>query len=257
MRYLNAFALPELASDLPPTGVSVAIDVLRATTTITTALRSGAERVLPFETVEEALIAKRGLVERRPDEASKIVLGGERGGLPIEGFDFGNSPDLYTPENVEGKTLLFTTTNGTKAILSCRGIVLLAGFVNAEAVVRRILSESAETISIVCAGTNGGFTEEDLLLAGLLVDRLTRRSSEFALNVQAEVAREFWRERAATPLVEALKASTGGKNLRKIGLTKDIYDAANLDAFEEVAEFRVGEIKLDSRFKRQTNVQTH
>lgn len=251
MKKIDVYALPELAPELPFDGASVAIDVLRATTTITTALHAGAEKVLPFETVEETLEAKTVLSKRRPEIADRLRLGGERGGLPIPGFDLGNSPDLYTRESVEGKTLLFTTTNGTKAILSCRGTAILAAFVNAEAVVQRLLRDDRDTISIVCAGTDGQYTEEDLLLAGLLTDRLTLRVKGFALNVQAEVAREQWRQQRSRPLVDLLKESRGGQNLRRVKLTKDIVDAAKLDSIDAVPEFRVGEIKLDSAFARK------
>ena len=250
MKQINVYPTPELTPDLPMNGTSVAIDVLRATTTITTALRSGAAKVLPFETVEETVAAKETLLSRKPENAENVRLGGERGGTPIPGFDFGNSPDEYTPETVAGKTLLFTTTNGTKAILRCRGTVILACFLNAQAVVERLLRDRPETVSIVCAGTDGQYTEEDLLLAGLLADRITLRDGEYKLNVQAEVSREQWRERRYKPLVELLKESRGGVNLRKVKLTKDVVDAAKIDSLDAVSEFRVGEIRLDSEFQR-------
>lgn len=246
---LDVYALPELAPELPPDGASVAIDVLRATTVIATALASGAEKVVPFRTVDETFAAKKAILESRPDAAGRILLGGERKGLPIDGFDLGNSPDLYDAATVDGKTLLFTTTNGTKAILRCRGVVLTAAFVNAQAVVERLLRDGFSQISLVCAGTDGQYTEEDLLLAGLLADRLTLAETGFALNVQAEVAREHWRQTRSTPLVESLSASRGGQNLKRIRLSKDVADAARVDSLDVVPEYRVGEIRLDSAFK--------
>ena len=250
MKKIDVYPLPDLAPELPINGVSVAVDVLRATTTIATALAAGAEKVVPFETVEETLEAKRVFLARRPEDRDRVKLGGERNAVPIDGFDFGNSPNQYVPDALAGKTLLFTTTNGTRAILSCRGTVLLAAFVNANAVDERILREESDVVSIVCAGTDGQYTEEDLLLAGLLVDRLTLRSSDYALNVQAEVSREQWRRRRSTPLVDALKESRGGQNLRRAKLLGDVADAAKLDSLDVVPEFRVGEIKLDSAFQK-------
>ncbi len=250
MKKIDVYPLPDLAPELPINGVSVAVDVLRATTTIATALAAGAEKVVPFETVEETLEAKRVFLARRPEDRDRVKLGGERNAVPIDGFDFGNSPNQYVPDALAGKTLLFTTTNGTRAILSCRGTVLLAAFVNANAVVERILREESDVVSIVCAGTDGQYTEEDLLLAGLLVDRLTLRSSDYALNVQAEVSREQWRRRRSSPLVDALKESRGGQNLRRAKLLGDVADAARLDSLDVVPEFRVGEIKLDSAFQK-------
>lgn len=248
MKKIDVYALPDLAPELPINGSSVAIDVLRATTTITTALSVGAEKVVPFETIEEAFAAKKAILASRPSDAERIKLGGERGGLPIDGFDFGNSPSGYTSETIGGKTLLFTTTNGTKAILRCRGSVILASFLNAEATVRRLLQDDRETISIICAGTNGQYTEEDLLLAGLLTDRLTLRARGYALNVHAEVAREQWRKMRSTPLIELLKESRGGRNLRRVKLGKDLVDVAKIDSVDVVPEFRVGAIRLDDAF---------
>ncbi len=243
-RRLDVYALPALAQDLSPVGVSVAIDVLRATTTITTALANGALRVLPFEKVEETFAAKRRILEDRPEAAKDVLLGGERGGLPIHDFDLGNSPDLYSRERIEGKTLLFTTTNGTKAILRCRGAALLASFLNAQAVVDHILASGADQVSIVCAGTDGQYTEEDLLLAGLLADRLTLSVEGFELNVHAEVAREQWRVSRRRPLADLLRDSRGGQKLKRIKLLKDVAAAAKLDSLNVVPEFRVGEIRL-------------
>ena len=243
---IDVYPLPSLVDELPDTGVCVAIDVLRATTTITTALANGALRVRPFETVEETFAAKRAILTAHPELEGRVLLGGERGGLPIDGFDLGNSPDLYSREQVEGKTLLFTTTNGTKAILRARGKRLLASFLNVDAVVKRILDAEFDAVSIVCAGTNGQYTQEDLLLAGCLVDRITFAREGYALNVQAEVSREEWRVSRSRPLAELLRESTGGQNLSRLKLGKDIVDAARINALDVVAEYRLGEIRLDS-----------
>ena len=152
---------------------------------------------------------------------------------------------LKPASKLEGKTILFTTTNGAKAILSCRGAVYIASFLNAEAVARRLLAPGApERVSIVCAGTDGQYTEEDLLLAGLLADRLTSGEEKFALNVQAEVVREQYRVGRGRPLVDALKASRGGQNLKRVKLLGDVYDAAKIDSLDVVPEFRDGEIRI-------------
>src|SRR5262245_57387196 len=111
LRPLNVHLLPELTTPEALTGgVVVVIDVLRATTTITTALAAGARRVIPCLDVADA----RAAAANSPE--GECVLGGERQGLRIEGFDLGNSPNEYTPASVGGKTLVFSTTNGTKAM---------------------------------------------------------------------------------------------------------------------------------------------
>ncbi len=245
---IDVYPLPSIARDLPVGGVSVAIDVLRATTTITTALANGAESVRPYETVKETFAAKRAILEMKPELEGKILLGGERGGLPINDFDLGNSPSLYSRDAVEGKSVLFTTTNGTKAILQCRGVVLLASFLNLTAVVDRIRRENRDLVSIVCAGTDGEYTEEDMLLAGAIVEKIAQLE-QVELNVQAEFVRYFWRENSGETLLKRLEQSRGGLNLKRIKLTKDIADAAKIDSLDVVAEFRVGVIKLDSAFE--------
>ena len=103
-----------------------------------------------------------------------------------------------------------------------------------------------DSVSIICAGTNGQYTQEDLLLAGCLVDKLTLSREGYALNVQAEVSREDWRTNRSRPLAELLRESTGGQNLSRLKLGKDIIDAARMNALDVVAEYRLGEIRLDS-----------
>src|SRR5688500_5209786 len=114
-RPLNVYLLPELASDQQLAGgVVVALDVLRASTTIVHALANGARQVVPCLEVEEA---RQMASQYAPGEA---LLGGEREGRKIEGFDLGNSPSEYTPAAVEGKVLIFSTTNGTRCLQRCR-----------------------------------------------------------------------------------------------------------------------------------------
>ena len=167
---LNVYALPRFVEpEEMAGGTAVVIDVLRATTTIVHALDAGADEIIPCLEVADAL----ALAGRFP--ADEVVLGGERHGLPIEGFQLGNSPDEYTPDRVGGKTVVLTTTNGTRAMIHARQAdeVLIAAFVNASAVVRRLFDR--EHVHILCAGTDGKISEDDVLLAGLLVERLQRQ----------------------------------------------------------------------------------
>src|SRR3989339_400165 len=138
----------------------VVIDVLRASTTIIHALNAGAAEIIPCGEVEQA----RALAADFPRE--EVVLGGERGGLPIDGFDLGNSPSEYTPDRVAGRTIVFTTTNGTRAMMRCRkaGRVLIGAFVNASAVAEQLVG--CERISLLCAGTEGEYSRDDILMAG-------------------------------------------------------------------------------------------
>ena len=154
---LNVHALPEVvtAEDLAGT-TAVVIDVLRATTTIVYALAAGARAVVPCLTIEAAHERAAAMA------AGTALLAGERGGLAIPGFDLGNSPTEFTPEQVGGKYVVLTTTNGTKALLHCRAAeqVLVAALANLSALCG-VLTDCPR-VELVCAGTDGHVTEEDL-----------------------------------------------------------------------------------------------
>ncbi|MCL2348845.1 MAG: 2-phosphosulfolactate phosphatase [Planctomycetaceae bacterium] len=239
---LNVYALPELMPDVSLAGsVSVVVDILRATTTMIHALASGAKRVIPCLQVEDAFQLRAERLQHDPNE--QILLGGERGGLRVEGFDLGNSPAHYTPEVVAGKTLLFSTTNGTRAIFRVltSDTVYPACFNNMSAVRDKLLPHSV--INIVCAGTDRQYTEEDILFAGFLVDQMMISQNRYALNAQAIAAREMWERNFSLAcrfgkkkihpetLAGILRQSRGGENLMQLGLGGDILSAAVIDAF--------------------------
>jgi 2-phosphosulfolactate phosphatase len=251
-RSLNVYALPKLVD--PPElagGIVVIIDVLRASTTIVHALEAGASQVIPCLEVDQARAAAAQLPE------NQRVLGGERHGLPIEGFDLGNSPGDYLPEKVEGKTVVFTTTNGTRAMLHARRAerVLIGAFVNATAVSRQLIGQ--QRIHLLCAGTHGQISEDDVLLAGMLVERIQREGGLiYEQNAQAITAREMWLHCFALPralgaeplepqrLAGQLCKSLGGRNLVAVGLERDILVAARVDRFQTVPEMDPEEVRI-------------
>jgi 2-phosphosulfolactate phosphatase len=233
VRQIDVYMLPDLVEPAALAGTTaVVIDVLRATTTVIHALAAGAMEVAPCLEVSEA---QRLASELGP----QAILGGERGGLAIPGFDLGNSPAEYMTEKVAGRTVVFTTTNGTRALLRCKAArrVLIGAFVNFSAVCRELAGE--ESIALVCAGTAGEVTREDTLLAGALTDDLAR-SRKCTLNDQAEIAADAWRTavRLLTdrPLGITLRASRGGRNLIDTGQANDIDLAAQIDRFDIVPE---------------------
>jgi 2-phosphosulfolactate phosphatase len=239
---LNVFALPKVvAPEEMADGVVVMIDVLRASTTICMALEAGAERVIPCLEVDDARRTAADL------PGGDVVLGGERQCQPIEGFDLGNSPRDYLPERVAGRTVVLTTTNGTRALqhahLARR--VLIGAFVNATAVFEQLIEQ--QQIHILCAGTNDMYSEDDALLAGMLVERLQRVGGlNYRQNAQAMTAREYWLSNFALPqavggepldpelLARKLAASTGGRPLMEQGFQQDVRDAAEVDLFSSV-----------------------
>ena len=158
-------ARPELTHDK----TVVVIDVLRATSVMLTALTNGAREVVPALYPEEAL--QKSLLFN----IDEVLLAGEQRAVKIEGFHLGNSPLEYTPEKVSGKTIIMSTTNGTKALNSCLNAreVLIGAFLNAEAVITELLDK--EEIVLFCSGTNNNFSLDDGLCAAMIIDGLATR----------------------------------------------------------------------------------
>jgi 2-phosphosulfolactate phosphatase len=213
-------------------GVAVVIDVLRASTTIITALANGAARVIPCGIVETA----RSLAAE--DESGNTLTGGERRGVKIEGFDLDNSPASYSRERVAGKTIAFTTTNGTAALLKTDGAarVLIGALVNRQAIVD-VLHADGRPVHLICAGTDGRLTSEDLLGAGAIAAGLTRFDDvELEDNATHNAARQ-WSETPGSQLLAALRGSSGGSNLVELGFDRDIVRAAEVDSIAIVPEY--------------------
>ena len=219
-------------------GVAVVVDVLRATTTIIHALAAGCTAVRPCAEVEEA----RQLAGQM--RAGRVLLGGERGGVPLPGFDLGNSPHEYTTQTCRDNTLVLTTSNGTRAILRAAEAerIALAGFVNYSAVCEQ-LQHDPRPIHIVCAGTEGEVALEDTLLAGALVDYLCE-TTEVRLNDSARLAWDCF-EHHGQVLLGSLEISSGGAKLRALGYDDDIRAAAQVDQFNLVPELRRDPLRVE------------
>lgn len=218
-------------------GVAVVIDVLRATTTIIHALAAGCSCVRPCVEVEEA----RQLAGSLP--AGKVILGGERDGKPLEGFDLGNSPGNYTCAICRGRTLVLTTTNGTRALLhaALAQRVLLAGFVNFSAVCEQLHAEK-RPIHVLCAGQAGAVALEDTLLAGAIVNCLHDRVGR--MNDGARLAWDCF-EHHGKVLEGALAVGEGGVGLTALGYDDDIHAAARVDVFALVPELRRDPLRVE------------
>jgi 2-phosphosulfolactate phosphatase len=176
--------------------------------------------------------------------AGRVLLGGERSGKPLTGFDLGNSPREYTCKVCRGSTLVMTTTNGTRALLKAAGATrtLLAGFVNYSAVCEQ-LRQDARPLHIICAGTEGRVTLEDTLLAGAFLDFLSD-VFEICLNDAARLAWDSF-DTHGRVLLGALEISHGGANLRRLGYDEDIKAAAQVDLFNIVPELRRDPLRVE------------
>lgn len=234
---LHVHFLPELTTPEALRGATVVmIDTLRSSVTITAALAAGAREVVPCVELEDVRIRSQDLPR------DEIALGGERGGVKIDLFDLGNSPSEYTAETVGDKTVLFTTTNGMKAIRRAHQAyeLLIGSPVNLTAICNAV----AETMNVhlICAGTNGQVTREDVLAAGAIVYQLSRKESAPELDDAALVAQAAWRNvvagalAAGEPLGQRLahefRATRGGRNLLKLGLENDLVLCADVDRYD-------------------------
>jgi 2-phosphosulfolactate phosphatase len=231
-------------------GLAVVVDVLRATTVMVQALASGAKAIVPCGEIEDAKKAYAGFPE------GSALLAGERGGLPIEGFDLGNAPSEFTREVCHDKTVVMTTTNGTRAVLASLDAerVYVASFGNLAATSREISvqflkKDHGHSVHIVCAGTEGHVSLEDSLLAGALVNQIAevwdfvREDSPIAArfgNDEALLAVTQWLEVEKLLRKRSLSKffclGRGGQNLLGIGRAADIEAAARVDEHWIVAE---------------------
>ena len=242
-----------LPGELPPgaTGehATVVIDVIRATTSITTALAAGAERVIPARTVEAARA-----------EAARLdgaLLCGERRGLPPSGFDLGNAPGEFDRETVAGRALVFTTTNGTAAIEAVQGAasVRLACFRNAGAVVRAVTADAARGgrgVAIVCAGRRGRVSMDDAWCAGHLVTRLAHAVEEATLTDGARAAEALY-SALGRPTAAGLARTAAGRALGAIGRAGDLRACATVDDLAVVPVWRDGALAIRGEMQRRGN----
>ncbi len=230
-------------------GVVVVIDVLRASTTIATALAAGAREIIPCLEVDDA---KRKAAELRNQS---VLLGGERHGKPIPGFNLGSSPREYTSQTVGDRMVVFTSTNGTRAMQLCTAAqtVFVGAFVTLSATVRRIAGGAA--IHLLCAGTEGEITREDVLFAGAVVDGVCASTeAKIDINDQARIARGTWRHMmgeldvhdpaAIERLAKNLRHTQGGHNLIALGMEQDIADAAQIDRYDFVPVLEVKQWRI-------------
>jgi 2-phosphosulfolactate phosphatase len=231
-----------LPSELDPGAVGemsiIVIDAIRATTSISTALAAGAARVVPVQSPVEAL--------ERAGEIPGALACGERNGLPPKGFDLGNSPDAYVPERVAGRTLVFTTSNGTAAMFRAADAqaLRLACFRNLGAVAAAVAREVREgagtrSIGILCAGRRGRVSMDDAWCAGHLVGRLVAAVPGLRLADGARAAR-LLALGLGLPRADGLADTDAGRALGGVGLIEDLEACARLDDLEVVPVWRSG-----------------
>jgi 2-phosphosulfolactate phosphatase len=214
----------------------VVFDIFRATSSVVAALANGAEAIIPVGEIPEALAIKR--------QSPAVLLAGERDGVRIgaalaEGteFDLGNSPREFVKEKVAGKTIVMTTTNGTRALRSCAraNAVLLGSFLNLQATADLILRGSPENLLLICSGTYDETAYEDALGAGALCELLRNHLGQARVSDSAKMAAELY-SIAKKDLLTAALSSRNGMRLSAIPeLREDIPFCVQRDIFNFAA----------------------
>lgn len=215
--------------------VVAVVDVLRASTSIAVALDNGAKTIIPLASSEEVVSRAKNLAR------SEVKLAGERRSQQISGFDYGNSPLEFTKENVEGKTILMSTTNGTNAILAVQGArdVLIASYVNFTAVLSmlRAALRGGADVAIVCAGQEKHFSLEDSACAGRFVQHITEKHTKAEINDAANAAMVI-DKKFGTSLKKLFKASSHGAALAEAGFADDLEFCAKVDSYSVVPVYQ-------------------
>ncbi len=217
----------------------VVIDSLRATSTMLTAFENGCAGFIPVATIEEA----RELAANLKDP--NVLLGGERGAKPLEGFHVGNSPRDYSSGKVRGKIVIMTTTNGTRALVAAQKAeeVFIGAFLNLSAVCRR-LRESGRDVIIACSGEKNLFCLEDFVCGGGIIACLGRDGGAPLLTDAARAAR-ILHEHFSPDICAMLEGSEWGQYLNGVGLGEDVRICAQIDSSRLTPVYREGKVFLD------------
>ncbi|MBT1700767.1 2-phosphosulfolactate phosphatase [Fulvivirgaceae bacterium PWU4] len=200
----------------------VVVDILRATSCMTTAFAHGIATIAPFAQLQDCLAMKE----------KGYFTAGERDGKKVDGFDLGNSPFEYQNPALKGKNIAFTTTNGTQAIVKSLGAkeIVIGSFLNLSAVATHV-RELPYDILVVCAGWKGKVNLEDTLFAGAVVEKL---KNETELACDAPLAAQHLYNQAKNDMVAFLSTSSHVKRLGKLGIHKDIEFCLTPDQYDVV-----------------------
>jgi 2-phosphosulfolactate phosphatase len=206
----------------------VVVDILRATSCMTTAFAFGIKQITPVSKLEECLALK----------SSETFTAGERDGKKVDGFDLGNSPFEYMEPHLKGKCIAFTTTNGTQAIVKSLGAreIVIGSFLNLKAVIHH-LQQTKNNILVVCAGWKGKVNLEDTLYAGAIVELL---KEDFVAECDAPLMAQHLYNAAKNNLEQFLENSSHVKRLKRLGIQKDIRFCLTCDQYDVVPLLKNG-----------------
>jgi Phosphosulfolactate phosphohydrolase and related enzymes len=216
---------------------AVVVDVLRASSTIITALQHHCDRMIPAANPMEAAEIKKA-------SEGDVLLGGEMDTKKIQGFDLGNSPLEYMDENISDKPIIFSTADGSVAIKRCTEAaeVLIGAVLNAGAVAGRVV-EIGRDVHLVCAGTQGNFSTDDILAAGCILDRIMDLDAAAELDDLGRVALKMYRN-SKNNLLAAMAGCKQYEHLIRAGLKKDVEFCLQEDLFPVVPVYKEGVVTL-------------
>ncbi len=227
---LNLYAAPRDFTEALAKGAHViVIDVLRASSTIVQCCENGVERIIPVADVEDATKLIPTL------DRAESLLGGEQDGHTIDGFNLGNSPIEYTRRVVEGKTIIFCTTNGTVAITKSAAAadIAVGCFLNLSAVVARLIEAAPRRAAILCAGNSGVLSLEDFICGGHMAARIQAElGTRVTMNDGAAAAQAL---ADSMPDPEAvIRSSVHGRRLAELGFEQDLEFCSRIDKYSSV-----------------------
>ncbi len=221
------------ADDLP--ACAIAIDVLRATTTMAAAFAAGAEAIEVFSDLDKLVQAS----QHWPSE--KRILAGERGGQRVDGFDLGNSPRDHMPERTAGRRLFMSTTNGTRCLQRIQAVplVMTAALTTRQAVVDKLMAKQPESVWLVGSGWEGTYSLEDTVCAGAIIHALMAKTGQSFIDcagndsvVAAVGLYEQWQDR----MLELMHLASHGQRLLRLNNTADLEYCAQMDVANIVPE---------------------
>lgn len=219
---------PELTPVHTLPDCAVVIDVLRATTTIATALNAGAEAVQTFSDLKTLMqVSDTWQPEKR-------LRAGERGGAKVEGCDLGNSPLDCTPDLMKGRRLFISTTNGTRALQRVEEspIVITAAMINRQAAVNYLLYRQPDTVWIVGSGWEGGYSLEDTACGGAIANALQEQSGQMAIGNDEVIASIALYRQWQNDLLGMFHSCSHGQRLLRLHCQEDLKYCANIDSLD-------------------------
>jgi len=235
---LDILFSPVLTDELFFTGkTTVVIDILRASTTIAVALANGAKEVVPVGTVEFAVKVSGGMF------GGQTLLGGERNTKKIEGFALGNSPSEYTRETVGGKTIVFYSTNGSRAIVKAKysSNLFVCSFNNIKALAKHLKKLDKDVI-ILCSGNNNFFCLEDSVCAGMLVNELMTGKEKNDLTDASVSAMTLFKS-FGNDIYKMLSETEHGQLLIENGYGEDLKVCSQLNTMDVIPFYSGNAIK--------------